>query len=220
VEVASLYQNHAGGDTWTIPLSLEYGLTDDWQVEAEWDAWMQRFPANHSAVRGIGDLELGTQYSFMSLGGSTFHIAPRFSLGVPAGSVNKDLSEGFLEYEPAIILAKDFPELHRTQVFTELGAGFVQRINRPRDSDDAEPSAHELNWGAGFFVLFRHGAATFEFNGSNNTWNHRGTDTELYLTPGCLWRVTRSVELGLGMPVGLNQGSDRFEVVAHVVWEF
>jgi hypothetical protein len=26
LELASVYQNHAGDDTWTIPLSLEYGL--------------------------------------------------------------------------------------------------------------------------------------------------------------------------------------------------
>ncbi len=109
VELASLYQNHAGGDTWTVPLSLEYGINDRWQVEAEWDSLVQRFPANQSAVRGVGDLELGTQYSFMNIGGSSFHIAPRFSIGVPVGDVNRDLGDGFMEYEPAIILARDFP---------------------------------------------------------------------------------------------------------------
>jgi hypothetical protein len=52
VEAASVYQNHAGGDIWTIPLSLEYGLNDRWQVEAEWDALVQRFPPHQSAARG------------------------------------------------------------------------------------------------------------------------------------------------------------------------
>jgi hypothetical protein len=220
VEAASVYENHAGGDTWTLPLSLEYGLNDRWQVEAEWDSLVQRFPANHSAVRGVGDLELGTQYSFMNIGGSSFHIAPRFSIEVPVGDVNRDLSEGFLEYEPSVIFAKDFPELHHTQLFTEIGAGLVQRINTPKDSDDAEPAANELNWGSGFFVLFPHSAATMEFNLSNNTWNHHGTENEMYLTPGFLWRVIGNLELGLGIPVGLNNASDRFEVVAHAVWEF
>jgi hypothetical protein len=220
VEVASVYQNHAGGDIWTIPLSLEYGLNNRWQVEAEWDSLVQRFPAHQSAVRGVGDLELGTQYSFMDIGGSSFHIAPRFSVELPVGDVNQDLSEGFLEYQPSVILARDFPELHHTQFFTEMGASIVQRVNSPRDTHDAEPAANELNWGSGFFVLFPHAAATLEFNWSNNTWNHHGTENEMYLTPGYLWRVTRKVELGLGLPVGLNNASDRFEVIAHVVWEF
>jgi hypothetical protein len=220
VELASVYQNQTGGNTWTIPLSLEYGLNDRWQVEAEWDSSVQRYPANHSVVRGVGDLEIGTQYSFMNIGGSSFHIAPRFSIEVPVGDVNRDLSEGFLEYQPAVILARDYPELHHTQFFTEIGASLVQRVNTPKDADDAEPAAHELNLGSGFFVLFPRGAATLEFNWANNKWNNHGAENQMYLTPGYLWRVSRKVEIGLGIPVGLNNGSDRFEVVAHVVWEF
>jgi len=220
VELASVYQNHTGEDTWTLPVSLEYGLSDRWQVEAEWDSLVQRFPRNQPAVRGIGDLELGTQYSFMNIGDSLFHIAPRFSIQLPLGDVNKDLSEGFIEYEPALILARDFPELHHTQFFTEIGASFVQRAKTPKDADDAEPAAHELNFGTGFFVLFPHGAATFEFSWANNQWNHHGTENDIYVTPGYLWRVTRSIELGLGIPIGLNKSSDRFDVSAHLTWEF
>jgi hypothetical protein len=148
------------------------------------------------------------------------HIAPRFSIQVPVGDVNNDLSDGFLEYEPAVILARDFPQLHHTQFFTELGAGFVQRVDSPRDADTAEPAAHELNLGTGFFVLYPHGAATFEFNWANNRWNHHGTENDVYVTPGYLWRATRNMEIGLGIPVGLNRSSDRFEVSAHVTWEF
>ena len=221
VELESIYQNgRTGSDAWTIPLSLEYGLTDLWQVEAEWNALVQNFPKNHSAVRGIGDIEVGTQYSFMNVGDSLFHVAPRFSIEIPVGDVNKDFSEGFLEYEPAVIIARDFPELHHSQIFTEIGANLVQRINRPADADDAEPAAHELNFGAGFFVLFPHNALTMEFNLNDNQWNHHGTEYQMYLTPGCLWRVAPEVEIGLGIPVGLNNTSDRFQVIAHVVWEF
>ena len=220
VELASAYQHHAGGDTWTMPVSLEYGLTDNWQVEAAWDALVQRFPQHQSVVRGVGDLEVGTQYSFMHIGGSLFHIAPRFTMKVPLGDVNQGLSEGFLAYEPALILARDFPELHRTQFFAEMGASFVQRLNTPAAAADVRPAAHELNWGSGFFVLFAHAAATMEFNWANNTWNHHGTENDMYLTPGCLWRARRNMEIGMGIPVGLNRGSDRFEVIAHVVWEF
>jgi hypothetical protein len=149
-----------------------------------------------------------------------FHIAPRFSIQVPVGDVNKGLSEGFLEYEPAVIVARDFPELHHTQLFTEIGASFLQRANTSADARDAQPPADELNWGCGFFVLFPHAAATLEFNGANNQWNHHGTENEMYLTPGCLWRAARNLEIGLGIPVGLSNGSDRFEVIAHLVCEF
>jgi hypothetical protein len=199
---------------------MEYGLSDRWQVEAKWDSLVQRFPRDHAAVRGIGDVEVATQYSFMNIGDSSFHIAPRFSIEVPAGDVNRDLSQGFIQYEPSVILAKDFPEFHHTQFFTEIGASLVQRVKTPAAANNAQPAAHELNWGSGFFVLFPHAAATLEFNWANNQWNHHGTDNEMYLTPGCLWRARRIMEIGLGIPVGLNNNSDRFEVTAHLVWEF
>jgi hypothetical protein len=32
--------------------------------------------------------------------------------------------------------------------------------------------------------------------------------------------VRRDMELGLGIPVGLNHASDHFDVLAHWVWEF
>jgi hypothetical protein len=220
LELASAYQNHAGEDKWTLPVSLEYGLTDSWQVEGGWDSLVQRYPKNQTVVRGVGDLELGTQYSFMNISGSSFHIAPRFSIQVPVGDVNKGLSEGFLEYEPAVILARDVPELHHTQFFTEIGAGLVQRVNRPKDTADADPAAHEANLGSGFLVLFPKSAATLEFNWANNKWNHHGTENDLYVTPGCLWRARRNMEIGLGIPIGLNNRSDRFDVMAHLVWEF
>ncbi|MGO8926584.1 MAG: hypothetical protein ACLQU3_06835 [Limisphaerales bacterium] len=220
VELASVYRNHAGGDTWTIPVSLEYGFSDRWEAEAEWDSLVQRYPRDHSVVRGVGDLEVGSQYSFMNVGDSSFHIAPRFSIQVPVGDVNKGLSEGFVEYKPAVILARDFPELHHTQFFTEIGASLVQRVKTPADANKAEPAAHELNWGSGFFVLFPHAAPTLELNWANNQWNHHGTENEIYLTPGYLWRARRNMEIGLGIPIGLNNGSDRFEVLAHLVWEF
>ena len=220
IELAPLYQNNAGGDTFTAPVSLEYGLTSRWQVEAEWDSYVQHLPAHGLTTRGIGDLELGTQYSFMNLGGSLFHLAARFSVELPLGDVNQDLSEGFVEYEPAVILARDFPELHHTQVFTEVGASLVQRVKSPADEDDAEPAAHELNLGAGFFTQLPLGTATFEFNWNDNEWNHHGTENELYVTPGWLWKPVKNIELGAGIPVGLNRQSDRYELAAHIVYEF
>ena len=220
-ELATFYQrNTRTGDTFSVPLSLEYGLTDNWQVEAEWNSYVQHSPPKQPTARGIGDLELGTQYSFLNIGDSLFHVAPRFSVEVPLGDVNKELSEGFLEFEPAIVLARDIPEWHRMQVFTEAGLGFVHRVKWPADADDADPSAHELNLGAGFFTLFNHGALTMEFNWVNNQWNHHGTENTAYITPGCLWRPAGNIEVGVGIPVGLNRQSDVFEVISHVTIEF
>lgn len=221
LELGTLYEkNNPHHETWNVPVSMEYGLTDKWQAEAEWNSYIWRNSHGHTVAHGIGDLELGTQYSFMNVGGSLFHISPLFQVELPLGDVNTDLSEGFVEYEPSVVFARDFPQLHQTQLFTQVGVSFVQRVKRPADADDAEPPANEFNLGAGFFTLWPFGATTFEFNWNDNKWNHHGEENQLYVTPGVLWRVTPGIELGLGVPVGLNQQSDRYQIAAHAVWEF
>jgi hypothetical protein len=219
-ELASIYQNNRTADTFTMPLSVEYGLSDRWQVEAEWDSFINSHTADGGTASGIGDLELGTQYSFMSIAGSEFHIAPRFTVGIPLGDVNRGLSEGFMEYEPAVIIARDFPNLHRTQIFTEIGVNFVQRVKFPTEEDDADPAAHELNVGAGFFTPWKHGAVSLEFNCVNNTWNHHGQENQVIITPGGILKLPGGFEIGVAIPVGLNRQSDRYDVIAHIVWEF
>jgi len=219
-ELAPTFQRAADGDTLTIPLSVEYGLTSNWQAEVEWNAFVQHNSADGPTTRGIGDLELGTQYSFLGIGGSLFHIAPRFSIELPLGDVNEDLSEGFVEYNPAVIVARDFPQLHNAQLFTEMGINLVQRVKTPSDSDEREPAADELDWNAGFFVPFSHGAISMEFNWDNNQWNNHGDENQMYLTPGLIWKLPDDVEIGVGIPIGLNGDSDRFGIITHLIVEF
>jgi hypothetical protein len=219
-ELAPTFQRAAGGDTWTVPLSMEYGLTSRWQAEAEWNAFVQSNPTGGSTTCGVGDLELGTQYSFLNVGGSLFHVAPRFSIEFPLGDVNKNLSEGFIEYKPAVIVARDFPWLHDTQFFTEVAFNLVQRVKTPSDPDEREPAADGLDWNSGFFVPFSRGAISMEFNWDNNRWNNHGNENQMYLTPGLIWKLPGDVEASVGIPVGLNGDSDRFEIIIHLIVEF
>jgi hypothetical protein len=220
LELSSVYQNNRAADTFTVPIAIEYGLSDRWQVEAEWDSFINNHPHDGSTANGIGDLELGTQYSFLNVGGSQFHVAPRFTLGIPTGDVNRGLSEGYMEYSPAVVLARDFPNLHRTEFFTELGINFVQRVKSPAEADDEDPAAHELDFGAGFFTPFPHGALSLEFNCVNNTWNHHGSVNEVTITPGGILKLPGGFEVGLALPVGLNRQSDRYDVMLHIIREF
>jgi hypothetical protein len=218
-KLAATFRRERGADVSEIPISVEYGLTDAWQVEVEWSALIQRNPKTGRTNRGIGDLEFGTQYSFLNICGSSFHAAPRFSVQLPSASINKELTEGFVEYEPSLILARDFPELCNTQFFAQIGLGLVQRVKEPADARDREPAAHEFAWSTGFFVPFTHWVASVELNGSNNRWNHGGEVNQIYLTPGCVWKLSRSAEMGLGVPIGLNRGSDCFRIIAQLIYE-
>ena len=201
-------------------LNLEYGITDRWQVEVEWDAMSRRREAGEAPVRGRGDLSIGTQYSFMNMRRSNFHSAVGFEVSLPTGGVEKGLSEGFVEYEPYLILARDFPTLHNAQVFSQVGVGFVQRARRQVEAGEAEPAAHELNFNAGAFVPFRRLVLTGEFNLSTNRWNNGGREREMYATPGVVWRLPRDWEIGVGVPVGLTRDADKSGAIFRVVYEF
>ena len=129
--------------SYQVALSSEYGLTDAWQVGIEWDAWAHRKPDGGESRHGVGDVELNTKYNFMNINGSGFHAALAFGIQFPVGDIGEDFSEGFVEYEPSVILAKDFPRLGRLQVFTQLALSVLQRVRSHDDPADDDPAAHE-----------------------------------------------------------------------------
>ncbi|MET0625252.1 MAG: hypothetical protein ABW250_20105 [Pyrinomonadaceae bacterium] len=212
-----------GGDRrlFQSPLTIEYGLTDKWQVEVEWQAATFRRQADDGeTARGSGDLRLGTKYSLMNVRGSDFHTAVGLEVGLPVGNVEKGLGEGFIEYEPYLVLARDLPRLNRAQVFAQVGVGLLQRVKRPRAEDEDEPAAHEFNLNAGVFVPVRRLVVTGEISWQTNRWNHGGDESHLYVTPGVVWHPFGAWEVGVGVPVGLTGGADKFRNVLKLTYEF
>ncbi len=203
-----------------IPLTIEYGITDAWQVEFEWDFFVHRNPTTGASANGPGDLEIGTKYSFMNIAGTDFHIAVSFDIAFPLGDVNKGLTEGFIEYEPFFILARDFPQLNDLQLFTQVGVGLVQRVKKPDDPDDEEPAAHEFIWNSGFFIPFGPLVFTTEFNWNVNTWNNGGKENQMYITPGLVLNLSGPWEVGIGTPVGLTDDADNYRIIGMLTYEF
>ncbi len=203
-----------------IPLGIELGITDFWQVSLEWQSHVNRNSREGSTTQGIGDLELGTQYSFMNIADELFHAALGLEVGVPVGDIDKELSEGFLEISPSLILAQDLPRFHDSQIFTQIGFSFVDRLKNHADPDEDEPEAHDFIWNAGFFIPCGDVRWVTEFNWRTNEWNHNGDENELYITPGVIWVLPEGWEAGLGVPVGLNDKSDNYRVIASLTYEF
>lgn len=218
--LAPSFRHGRESDRWDVPVSIEYGLSDSWQVELEWAALRVRNPRHGGALAGTGDVEVGTQYSFLNIADSPFHAAARFDVQFPLGDVNRELGEGFIEYQPSVILARDIPQWHNAQLFTQVGFGLVQRVRTPDDRADREPAAHELVWNSGVFVPFSSVVTTLEFSWRNNQWNHGGDENEVYLTPGAVWKLPEDIEVGVGVPFGLNRQSDSIGVITTLTWEF
>lgn len=203
-----------------IPVRLQYGITDAWQVELGWEAFVNRNPDDGESDSGIGDLEVGTKYSFINIADSNFHAAGLFQVVFPTGDVDEQLSEGFIRFEPSLILAKDFPGLSDLQLFAQTGFSFVERVREPDNPEDEEPEAHEFILNGGFFIPVQQLVFVTEINWNNNEWNNDGEKDELYVTPGLVWSLSKSWEIGAGMPVGLTEDSDDFRVIGMVTYSF
>jgi hypothetical protein len=198
----------------------EYGITDRWQLQGEWAGWQEARPWGQPAVSGSGDVSVGTKYSFMNIRGSPFHAAVLFDAVLPSGSLNKDLGEGFLSYTPSLLFARDLPQHHRLQLFTQIGVSFVQRVKRHEDPAQDAPTAHELEWSSGFFVPLRRVVIVSEVSWQTNRWNHNGQINELYLTAGTVWKFPGRWECGAGASFGLTPTSDLIGLQIRFTREF
>jgi hypothetical protein len=194
-------------------VALEYGISDGWQVTLEWSA-MNRLTSAEGKTRGVGDLRIGTKHSWMNIRHSNFHAAAGFELGLPTGNVAKELGEGNLEYEPYVVIAKDFPKLSRLQVFSQIGLTFARHARGPVSTDD-RAAKRTIEWNNGLFIPYRKVRFTGEVN-----WARSVTENSLYFTPGVIWKLPRELEFGVGIPVGVTRDADRFRAIVKLIYEF
>ena len=221
ITVAPRFDRRDGERREELPARLEYGITSRWQVEVEFTPFSRRRELETSeTANGIGDLSVSTKYSFMNIKDSNFHSSVQFEVGFPTGNVSRELSEGFIEYEPSVSFARDFPRLNRLQIFSQVGVNFLQRVKKSRDDDDLEPAAHEFKLNGGFFAPIKKGRIVGEINWITNQWNKGGRQSEVYLTPGFVYKFSRNFEFGIGTPVGISRDADNFRTILQAVFEF
>ena len=190
--------------TGQVPLTLEYGLTDAWQIELEWGGY------TYGPSHGVGDLEIGAKYSFMNLWGNHTHAAVGLEVELP---VDRADEEG-AELEPFVILARDLPRLSGLQVFLHAAMGFeLGPEEETPDALEADEAAWTLNTGA--FLPLKPVTLTAELN-----WKRTGTVDRAYVTPGLVRSLPGGWEIGIGIPVGITPGADAFRVVGLLTYEF
>jgi len=181
-------------------LELEIGATDWLQFEVAWVAPMVRGGMGVDTVAGFGDLELATQLTWMHMGGSAVSTAFVFETQFPTAwpkDEELEFGEGGFSYEPFVTLAVDFPG--RTgQVFANLGAELSTEEQLPLVN-------------VGVFVARSIVRPTLVFG-----W----TLEEMRLTPGLVILAGKSWEFAIGVPIGLNQRTDRVGVEALIIYEF
>lgn len=204
-----------------LPVRLEYGITNRWQVEVEYNTFTRRRSLDSGETeRSTGDVSISTKYSFLNIKKSNFHTSLQFEVEFPTGNVDKDLSEGFIEYQPSASFAKDFPRLNRLQIFSQVGVSLKQRVKKPRGGGELESGAHDFFLNGGFFLPVKRVRFVGEINWKTNQWNRRGSENELYVTPGFVYKLPGRWELGIGVPIGGTRDADKFRTIGQVVFEF
>jgi len=207
--------------TYRMLVGFEYGFTDSFQMEIEWDSLISLRPPNEVRSSGIGDVEIGTQYSFMNIRGSNTHAALGFSSSFPSGDIDKELSEGVIEYEPSLILANDFPNFHNLQFFTQVRLALVQKVKERADpAGEDSRAAHEFGWNGGVFMPFNRFIMTAELSWLTNKWNNGGEESRVRFTPGVVWNLPGTWEIGIATPIGFNDSAHDFGVVGIFLYEF
>ena len=187
----SFNKNLSGQKARTL-FEVEYGITDAFQVIFEWDGLLYQNPRTGPTIAGPGNIEVGAQYSWMGLGDGNTHFSFGNLIEIPVGPVGNGLTEGFIEVQPFIILARDFPELNQSQIFFEFGFDWVDQIRNVPES--TEPEADSISWNVGAFFPIGFWRATLEINGSNNKWDG-GNRNDIYITPGTIYKLSKELSL-------------------------
>ena len=196
---------------------VEYGITDALQVIFEWDGLLYKNPSSNPAIAGVGNIEVGAQYSWMGMGDGNTHFSFGNLIELPVGPVESGLTEGFLEIQPFIVLARDFPEFNQSQVFLEFGFDWVKQIRNVPES--IEPETDNISWNVGAFYPIELWRATLEINGNNNKLDG-GSINEIYITPGTIYKLSKEWEIGMATPIGITKTSDDYRVIGYLMWEF
>lgn len=220
VSLSPAYNKSEDLDIFILPLSIEYGLTDAWQLELAWQIFILNHSSNGENNYGIGDLSIGSKYSFLNIAQSNFHTAIGFEITFPLGSSNKNTSEGFVEFEPYFVLAKNIPQLNNLYLFTQVSFNFLKQVKYHSDPNQNKSPAHEINWISGFVVPFSAMFFTTEFSWLNNEWNHDGDESEMYISPGLTWKLPGAWEIGMAFPIGLTKDSDDYQILTKISFEF
>jgi hypothetical protein len=210
-EVSSEYGSGRGEKTLSFPVSLEYGISDAWQTEIEWDAFQYSKEKGESGIQDIGEVALSVRHSF-AMKDSRNHLSANLEIHFPTGK----LSGNSIGYRPSVMYARVIPSCHNLHLFSQLALDFAQKIR----NTDGDPGAHEFFWGGGALLPLNHFCASAEFTWTNNRWNHGGTVNEIYAAPGITWKISDAWQLGAAVPIGLNSRSDHFQVIGRVMFEF
>ena len=199
-----------------LPLAIEYGLTNRWQIEAGWDGYTQfhRSPVTHLRTARFS---VGTKYSVMNIAHSPVHAAFGVDVEFPSADVLPDgEGEHDMEIEPFAAFAADLRG--RVTVFGSAGASLApQEVADLARRGDRPDDRGTVSFGA--LIAFHRATLAAEYTTRSDglPWRLNGAPL---VTPSIIIHPGHEWELAVGMPIGVRETHRRPGVAVQIVKEF
>jgi hypothetical protein len=200
-----------------VPFSIEFGLTDRWQVQAGWDGYTRfQGTAPFTHLRSAR-ASVGTKYSFMNIARSPVHAAVGVDVEFPRpNALAEGEGEQDMEFEPFLAAAFDLGR-HVTifgSVAASLEPGQVgDLVLHKQPPDDRGTIAY------GVLLGFHRETFALEYTTRSDVLPWR-LDGAPLVTPSFIVRLPTKWELAIGAPFSGRAGHRRPGIAMHLVKEF
>lgn len=188
------YWKKDGDGVTSIPLQIEYGFTDRYQIEINLP-YHFLYPTTGQTVSGTGNMEVGFLYNILKAN-RPFALSLALDVELPTAKKEKDRGEAEVEWEPSVIIAK---QIGRGQVHVSLGAEIAKNES-------------SMNYKLGTVFPFGDWRATLELNGETSEGK------PVFFTPGLIWKGLDDFEFGLGFSKSMN-GTTEWGSILMVTYE-
>lgn len=185
-----------------IRTRAEYGLTDRLQLQAELPFQVNDQPSNFEAQTDVSNFQVGATYSLLR-GDDPISLSAGMDVAVPVGNANTmpdGVNDERTTWKPSLMVGSDLgPTQLHADVQGEIGQG-----------------SNGLNYNVGLVYPAGVLAPTMELN-ARTTEN---ASPQFYATPGLYYNFSERAELGVGVPIGLNEQSRDGQIMAKFNFKF
>lgn len=190
------YLSQSDDTHFSIPLTVEYGITDRLQVEIE-VPYLISSSKKRTTIQGMENLEIGVLYNVIKSNRP-------FALSMGVEFPLKTASRKIREYDPetsveAIIIAAR--QFGKAQIHAKMGS-------------EISAGKSTMNYGVASIFKFGRCKPTFELN-----WDNEEART-LSVTPGVLWTEPGGLEFGMAFSTKVPNTYASWGVIASFTYEF
>ncbi len=200
ITLSPQFEKNEGEERFSLPVEIEYGITDQFQVELEYTPYISVESDFGGDENGQGNIEIGVQYSWADFNGSGLNVAVLYSHEFAEGD-RAVIAEAGEEPEDednlSFVLALDLDDEESRQAFIQIGSEF-------------EGSESEAYVNLGIYGLWNSWVVSGELN-----W----TDEQSFVTPGLAWESTNGLEFGVGLPIGIDGEAD-YQLLVNIIYEW